>query len=90
MERRGFLRALIVAPLITRFAPAGEIGVAPRSYDNLYGDGRDGHLVVTGAVELTRDCYFETLHIKIGGILKTNGYRASVRRWARLQGPIMS
>ena len=46
---------------------------------NLFGDGSDGDVEITGTTTLTRDMYYKNLSIANGGILNPNGYRIFVK-----------
>lgn len=46
---------------------------------NMFGDGSDGDVEITGTTTLTRDMFYNYLTIVSGGILNPNGFRVSVK-----------
>ena len=48
-------------------------------YMDVYGDGSDGNLTVTGTTTLTNTFLYDTITIQAGGILKPAGYRIYAR-----------
>jgi hypothetical protein len=65
-----------------------ESTTARTNNDEIYGNGLDGNVTISGTITLTSDKYYNNLTIPLGNVLLTNGFRVFVKNTAIINGVI--
>jgi hypothetical protein len=71
-----------------RITGAASVNGSTLGFQNIYGDGSDGTVVISGDTTLTRDMFYENLTIDPTFTLNTGGFRVHVKTLLTVNGTI--